>query len=471
MHNITDAKLTGEQKKVLLLPDFGPVLIKGGAGSGKTLIAVKRAIHLANTGSDLFRRLKICIFVFNKELVKTIRKMLSSFEYIFADNVDHWVYDILSGFIKTGCVHLDQRKWVSQHSEYGPSLSWVDKQCVEHCQQIAKAFAFTPISKRAIANKPMKFYEEEIRWLKGRRIKSLDVYISTPRTGRGTVDRVTTEDRHYLWRMFECYNKLLDEKGAHDFADNTELLLSLIEGGSVSLPTYSHIVIDEAQDLTLAQMQLIGKLVNPETNSITIVADMAQQIYGKGFSWKETGITIPGVRSYEFKHNYRNTRQISEAAYALINHEEDKSEFTEMICARRSGPKPRLALGDCTQWNLCIRQELTTILSKNETMVIGCASHRMVKHLSTQFSGLGHPVNISTFHALKGLQFDHVFLWDVSDRAFSLENADENDLSKTRRLLYVAMTRACKTLTLFSDGSGSQLLHEIPLELLQVVRL
>ncbi len=467
MFNIAEGKLTGEQKKVLTLPDSGPVLIKGGAGSGKTLIAVKRALHLASMGGDLFRGLRVGIFAYNKELIKTIKAAVPNGR-VKADNIDRWVYHVLTDHIMARRIHLDERKWISRDN--GLKLKSVLNECVERSLQTAQSFAFASIGQRAIANKPMKFYEEEIRWLKGRRIKTLDAYIATPRTGRGTADRVTAEDRRYLWTMFESYNQSLDAMGAHDFADRTELLLSLIESGQVSVSTYSHIVIDEAQDLTLAQMQLIGKLVNPETNSITIVADMAQQIYGKGFSWKETGITIAGARSCEFKHNYRNTRPISEAAYALIDHEEDKAEFTEMIASQREGEKPRLVRGDCAQWDAQIRQTLAA-LPPEETVVIGCTTHRVMRQLKERFGAGTSRVEFSTLHALKGRQFDHVFLWDVSDRALSLADADENDVSKARKLLYVAMTRACKTLTLLDDGAGSRLVKEIPSELLNVVTL
>ncbi len=462
MFNIADAQLTGEQKKVLTLPNTGAVLIKGGAGSGKTLIAVKRAIHLANTANDLFRGVKVGIFAYNKALIESIKDGLPKGR-VFAENIDRWVYITLSNLIKNGQVHLDE-KWISNDSRFGLGLKLAATKVATESMQQAKWDVFAPIANRAIANKSVKFYEEEVKWLKGRRIKSLDEYVKTPRTGRGTADRVTADDRRYLWAMLERYNALMDARGEHDFSDTTELLLSLIERGEVKLPTFSHVVIDEAQDLTFAQMQLIAKLVNPETNSITIVADMAQQIYGKGFSWKETGIAITGARSYEFTHNYRNTRQISEAAYALMDHEKDQEEFTKMIAAQREGEKPRLLSGSPTEWEAEFRQSLSNIPA-NESVVLAYTLRQTERELKETFNDISDRVTFSTLHALKGRQFDHVFLWDVSDRAFSLRNADENDLSKARKLLYVAMTRACKTLTLFDGPYESQLVQEIPSEL------
>ena len=100
--------------------------------------------------------------------------------------------------------------------------------------------------------------------------------------------------------------------------------------------------MDEAQDLTKAQMLVLGRLVSPVTNSITVIADAAQKIYKSGFTWREVGLNVVGGRTIEFKKNYRNTRAISEAAQSLLSHDPDPSEFTEVELGEREGPKPSL---------------------------------------------------------------------------------------------------------------------------------
>lgn len=63
-------------------------------------------------------------------------------------------------------------------------------------------------------------------------------------------------------------------------------------------------------------------------------------------------------------------------------------------------------------------------------------------------------ISISTIHSAKGLEYDHVFLLDLVDGEFPQKNIlnamDSSLLEEERRLFYVAMTRAKKTLTLFT---------------------
>ena len=197
-----DVTLTGEQKKVLVLPVEHPVLIKGAAGSGKTTVAVYRARYLMETQRDLFRPTRGA------------------------------------------------------------------------------------------------------------------VYQATARAGRGTADRVTAQDKELLWAVFEAYNAGLAARNRIDWDDAILRALEIAERPSFT-PPFTHIVVDEAQDLTFAQLALISRLVSPEMHSITLVADSAQRIYQSGFSWSDTGLNVRG-RSFEFRHNYRNTRQIADAAGSLL---------------------------------------------------------------------------------------------------------------------------------------------------------
>lgn len=67
---------------------------------------------------------------------------------------------------------------------------------------------------------------------------------------------------------------------------------------------------------------------------------------------------------------------------------------------------------------------------------------------------------ISTFHSLKGLEFKHVYLMNLDDKNFPLVNTEEEN-SKRRRLLHTAVTRACKTVTIYSDGVLTPYLQHI----------
>ncbi len=443
-------ELLGEQKQVLSLPPKGAVLIKGGAGSGKTLVAVKRAEYLTNRYSDMFQRANVAIFAYNKELVREIENLVSD-KSVKIFNVDAWVYSLLCG--------------------NGAQLSPLQDSELRELRGKAKRQAFAEIPSRAIAKKSGDFYDAEIKWLKGRRISSLEQYKSTKRTGRGTEDRVTAGDRDYLWRMFEGYNRLLREHGIRDWEDRVLDALAIVERPGFQ-PPYTHVVIDEAQDFSFAKIALVRHLVSPKTESITIVADSAQQIYQSGFSWSELGIKVVG-RSVEFKRNYRNTRQISEAAYSLISHEKDNADFTRMEVAVQEGPKPLIVMGDDGQSEKALVAALKSF-PQTEDAVLAVPTRKLFPRMEELLKGehikvtksasepkTSGSVRLSTFHALKGLQFMHVFLWGVTDLHFPTTNLDPDEISKSRKLLYVAMTRAMHRLTIFTSAPPSALIREI----------
>ena len=443
-------ELLGEQKKVLSLPPKGAVLIKGGAGSGKTLVAVKRAEYLTTKYSDMFQRANVAIFAYNKELVHEIENLVSD-KSVKVFNIDAWVYYFLRN--------------------NGVKLSMLKDSELKLLRSQAKQQAFAKIPTRAIANKSDDFYEAEIRWIKGRRITSLVQYKSTKRTGRGTEDRVTADDREYLWAMHEGYNRLLQQREIRDWEDRVIDALAIVERPGYR-PPYTHIVIDEAQDFSFAKIALVRHLVSPQTESITIVADSAQQIYQSGFSWADIGIKVVG-RSVEFKKNYRNTKQISEAAYSLIAHEKDDADFTRMETAVQNGAKPLIVEGDVAWDGKVLLDELRSF-PKTEDAVLAVPTRKMfpVMEAFLQKAGIkvtksasetktSGSVRLSTFHSLKGLQFMHVFLWGVSDVYFPTTSVDPEEVSKARKLLYVAMTRAMQKLTIFTTLQPAQMITEI----------
>lgn len=449
-------ELIGEQKQVLTLPPRGAVLIKGGAGSGKTLVSVKRAEYLTKNYSDLFQRSKTAIFTYNKELAFEIQNLVSD-KTIGVYNIDSWVYRFLSA--------------------NGLRPAMFKAADLRECRVAAAQSAFASVRERAIAKKTDDFYAAEIAWLKGRRISSLDVYKKTKRTGRGTEDRVTAVDRECLWQMFVEYNGGLAKRGIRDWEDRVLDALQIVEQEGFR-PPFTHVVVDEAQDFTFAKIALIRRLVSSSTESITIVADSAQQIYQSGFSWADLGIRVVG-RSVEFRRNYRNTRQISEAAYSLMSHDADDSDYTKMECAQKEGDRPLVVRGSELESGKAL-VEMIRRLPKEEDSVVAVPTHQMIFNLESMLVNSGIKVlksvsekceaccvRLSTYHALKGLQFDHVFLWAASERNFPTIAREPDEVSKSRKLLYVAMTRATRRLVIFTSCMPSKLIEEIEPSLLE----
>ncbi len=458
-------QLTGEQHNVLTLPPQGPVLIRGAAGSGKTTVAILRAQHLQRTYADLFQAASVGIFSYANSLVSFIRSVLGK-SRVGVSTLHAYAFRLVE--------HYRARPQVAEFRALHDALD---------AGLAAARHAAGADADRAVLDKSRDFYKDEIAWIKGRRIATLEQYAATRRSGRGTADRVTAEDRPHLWRVFEGYNAHLGAQGLRDFDDLVLDALAIVETPDYR-PPFTHIVVDEAQDHTFAQLCLVARLIQPGTNSITLVADAAQRIYQSGFSWNDTGIRIAGARSVEFRRNYRNTRAIAAAAASLLAKEEDRSEFTECTLPERDGPKPCL-LGlrgrDFAAW-------LTAWLAgipAEQTAALAVPTHAQLKALRALLASLGvnplplnprnaesrpvlaspgaRRVHADTLHNLKGLQFDHVLLSGLNAGVFPHPDAgaDPEGLSRIRKLLYVAMTRACRTLTLHSDAQPSRLLGEI----------
>ena len=440
MNTRDNVELIGEQKKVLTLPINGPVLIKGGAGSGKTLVAIKRAMLIKRVRPEW----QVAIFTYTNELVAEIKEEINRNEpnsRIEVFGFCGWLYNFLKSKGALPCRYIDEEK-------------------LRKARCLATENAFTNKTDRAISNKTDDFYSSEISWLKGRRISSLEEYRNTSRAGRGTTDRVTKDDKTLLWKMFVEYNNFLKQNKIEDWDDRVENALNIVSDASFS-PCFDNIVIDEAQDFSLAQILLLRKLVHDD--NVTIVADAAQKIYQSGFSWAAVGLNVRG-RSFEFTHNYRNTRQIAAAAYSLMSKEQDTTDYTNMSLPSREGEKPLVVLNSS-------EKDLVSILKVRgdwNNSVVAVPKRADVDKIPITLINNGvNGVHVKTYHSLKGLQFDHVYLFNMKDlNLFFRAGVDQEEISKMRKLIYVAMTRARKTLTMFADTASCLFISEINKELL-----
>ena len=473
--------LAGEQKKVLFLPPKNPIQIKGVAGSGKTTVALYRAKHLLENHSDMFEPTRVAIFTFNKTLSGYITALTAASEQdpnfgvtsaITVTNFHRWAWH----FLKDHGNALVGRT-VSGSSQYG---------------LLTRAINSLPASIRQerIMSKSHEFFREEISWIKGKLFNTMGEYLEAKRVGRGTNDRVTQKEKEIIWAVYTAYQQVLQNMRHVDFDDYAPLVLKEIEHNSKFKPPFTHIVVDEAQDLNKAQISVLSSLVESSTNSISLIADAAQRIYKSGFTWGEVGINVRGGRTIEFKKNYRNTLGIASAASSLLSHDTDNSDFTEIEPHSTDSSKPLLK-GFNTENDELVWASATILeLSRNAVQESICVVHRTtngVKKIgkllhqlgvSTEFINGNDTVNynddtvkLSTVSSIKGLEFDHVFIIGLSDEEIPLpagfsEPDDELHISTERRLLYTSMTRARTSLTLSYHGFQSRYLKEVSSTLL-----
>lgn len=486
--------LKGEQKRVLFLPATDPIQIKGVAGSGKTTVALYRAKHLLDTYANLFNEAKVAIFTYNKTLVKYINAIAPQISGGYRPDTD----EIKPTKPKGLNVYITSfHKWAYHFIEQNgiPLRDIVDNKRIY--KTISGNFQLGVISRikakyssYAISNKPVEFFCEEISWIKGKAFQSKEEYFDAKRTGRGTSDRVTKSDKEIIWSIFADYNNQLKTNGQVDFDDYALLCLRILDSKPNLEKPFSHIIIDEAQDLSKAQILVISRLVSDETKSISVIADAAQRIYKSGFTWSEVGFNVRGGRTIELKKNYRNTVQIVKAALSLLEKENDKSDFTTVETARSGNEKPIVGyFENKKEQSLYLLKSLNQLKTNNNissTVVL----HRSRSGLNAIQSFLGEngydtqilldsgeidfereSIKICTLSSVKGLEFDNVFIIDLNDDilpyppGFNGED-DELHISTERRLLYTSMTRARERLYLLSSGEPSRYLTEIDEDLL-----
>lgn len=488
--------LQGEQKKVLFLPAKNPIQIKGVAGSGKTTVALYRAKHLVETQSNLFSDPKIAIFTFNKQLaqyIRAVRPFIGGGYQKDSDEFEQRSQDglnvVVTNFHSWAFSFMEERGYKLREEVFVDGRKVVNWKTITYQRNEIIEFAKVQHSDLEISKKSTTFFAEEITWMKGQMLPNLQSYLDAPRVGRGTTDRVTEKGKTEIWVIYESYNARLKALKKIDFDTYAIVVWNLIKKMDDFAPPFTHIIIDEAQDLSKAQMMVISKLVSPETNSISVIADAAQRIYKSGFTWAQVGIEVRG-RTIEFKINYRNTIEIALAAASLLSRETDKSEFTELKNPVRSGSKPIIGHFSSGHDQLTKVIEIiknTREQAEDDSIVILSRTSFGHKDLSNILSEngidseiikeyvnyLNNYVKICTMPSVKGLEFDHVIILDLNEDIIPYppgfnEANDEFHISTERRLLYTCMTRARQSLYLFSSGEPSRYLSEIDSELVDI---
>lgn len=221
-------------------------------------------------------------------------------------------------------------------------------------------------------------------------------------------------------------------------------------------------------------------MIDPETNSLLVLYDSAQNIYGKskarGFSFKSVGIQAAG-RTTIFKINYRNTKQILQIANRVAAEflqpdaqDDDGIPLVQPISCGREGPEPLIVRLPAYRDEPAKIAELLAaahqeghawgdmaILCRDHESMHQCAAvlaHRKlphrVRHRSGDFDPLADTIRVMTMHASKGLEFPVVAVAGVGQMP-----RDGEEPADEARLFYVAATRATHKLVLTVAGTGA----------------
>ena len=491
-----------EQRKLVKARPGGHSLIKGVAGSGKTTVAVHKISYLLNKFCDATDD-RILLVTFNKTLVNYIGYLYkkvedetgsgSNYPTLFSSDHDKVeIYTIDSILFKyfmvykknSGCkyeVLSDNRlkyevlaNCLAEHRKRYPEVKLLD-----HGNEI--------------------FLLDEIEWLKACKFLELEEYQNADRFGR--MNKQTTEGSHKLaknskvrqaiFELMSFYNQQLNSQNYIDFKDMA--ILALEQAVKKLERQYTHIIIDEGQDLTRIQLEFLRLLYNKkEYSSLTFIADTAQSIYPhawlvKGRSFTSINLDMVG-RSNSLTKNYRTSAQIAMAAYSLLEADRgmvEDEEFVRPSLIDRQGVYPVFKqFQNLQQETNYLLEEITSNLLARYTIqdiVIIAKRKSQLSYIKERFEKEGIPclpldkkemdfetsaLRLMTMHSIKGLEFKVVIIIGLNEgvlpHEFSRDKDDQTSMEATdRRLLYVGMTRAIELLYLTTSSTPSRFIQDI----------
>lgn len=280
-----------------------------------------------------------------------------------------------------------------------------------------------------------------------------------------------------MWEIYERYHTLRLAEGRQYDLDDIAAAVSNTFDGDVSPRLYKHVIIDEGQDLSPEMIRSLTKAV-PRDGSITFFGDVAQQIYGRGMSWRDAGLVARDV--WQFQQNYRNTLSIAQLGLAIskMPYYAGEPDMVVPIFPTADGPKPALVSFDDENTEMQFIAALAKARSSTRSVAILLRTHAHIKKLRDYLPATATALKeessdwsadtglyFGTYHSAKGLEFEVVLLPFLAEGELPSKedietDGEEESLAQDGRLLYVGVTRAKAEVILTHTGKVTPLLPQ-----------
>jgi hypothetical protein len=445
----------------------GAVRVLGGAGTGKTVVAMHRTRWLAQQLIESGAPGRVLFTTFTRNLATDIRANLTKIcspeelQRIEVIHLDGWVMNFLKS--------------------QGLQVRVFNDEARDSCWSMAMDVADTSLG---LAE---RFYKEEWKEVVlAQGCRSRDDYLVARRVGRGT--RLSRPQRAQIWPVFDAVRAEFRQRGLWEPEEAKQIAADLIHKADRP-PLYAAGVVDEAQDFDVASFSLLRALVGePRANDLFIVGDPHQRIYGKPVVLSRCGIDIRG-RSRKLRINYRTTEETRAWATAVLHglDFDDLDGGSDPASDYRSllhGDHPLVqGFEDPAEEQRFLVNTLRQLRGEQQSLASTCVAARTnkaVEKLNGLLQGEGFTTRVinaeesddpsdpalrlATMHRVKGLEFDQIFLpaLDASQMPLQVElNKRPDALSRElfeqqeRSLLHVAATRAKKRVVVSYSGKGS----------------
>ena len=442
----------------------GPARITGSAGTGKTVVALHRAARITRNNPAA----RILLTTFSPALADLLRIKLErllgkdsrALRQITVQSLPEVAADLHARFL-------------GAYSEAGDDL--------------IRELTAQVIKDTGSELTPAFVWSEWRMILDAWQVESLEQYQEVQRIGRRT--RLGPRQREAVWQVCQVVRDRLDDLGkttrATAFARLTDHLQQSTER------PYDHAVVDEAQDLSVAELKFLAALGEGRPEALFFAGDSGQRIFQTPFSWRSLGVDIRG-RSNRLRINYRTSQQIRARADRLLPGEvadadgnvEDRSGTISVF----TGAQPVIHRFDDRDAEI---EGVATLLHgllaadmRPEELAVFVRSEAQLPRARAAFkrSGIGWTelertslppagqVALSTMHLAKGLEFRAVIVMACDHDVIPLDArvatvSDEYELEEVfnteRHLLYVAATRARELLHLTGVDPVSEFVEDM----------
>ena len=431
----------------------GPAWVAGSAGTGKTIVAIHRAVRLAHENPNA----RILLASFSQPLADALAKKV----LVLAPETGGVVPRVTTASFRG----IAEQMYQLEHGVRPRIAS--EAVLRERLSAAAGAVGLKGFSERFLLSEWTNVVDA---W----GLTSLDAYATVPRMGRKSW--LGPNQRTRLWPVFAAVKEALAAERYTTWADVfTGLAEALVRRAS---KPFDHVVIDEAQDLAPAELRFFAALAPAKPDGLFLAGDIGQRIFQHPYSWASLGVEVRG-RSHTLKVCYRTSQQIRRAADRLLpvvlRDSDGMEDERRGIVSVFDGPPPDVkSLTTVEAEAECVRETVATWRSE------GIAAHeiglfvrtpQLVARARAAIAGLAGVDEMVTapMSLAKGLEFRAVVVMACDEGILPLDErvadaADEaelDDIYETeRRLLYVACTRAREHLLLTGVSPTSEYLAD-----------
>lgn len=459
----------------------GPVRLAGVSGSGKTAVVIHRAMRLAKSSPSA----RVLVLTLNHALAKLIQELVRA-SLPEADRLGNLtitsVFELCSSKLKELEPHkknyFDIRTSVPNKYVEAEHIDDIWQEYFTCGTNNKDADVMFDVVRTLLVRSvyPQEYLRQEFNYIRSAFASSeREHYLSMERVGRAIP--LERRYREMVLAGLEGWERKMGIVGAIDDLGVTNTLYKHLNS---LVAEFDHVLVDEVQDLGTLELRIIRSLTKTGANDLFLAGDAVQAVHTKFSDVKAAGIDLPAARWIHLRRNYRNSRQILTAAYAVLESNLQRvppalndMEVLEPEYANFSSAKPLLlqvstiadeltyALGYCQQ-----ADSMQGVDSKACIAICGMTQKSVeelgrdlgIEVLSDATVLTDSRLFMSDLEQTKGFEFDLMLVINCAEYVIPQQHIPERESFRELCKLYVAMTRAKRELVVSYSGNLSPFL-------------